>query len=194
MAKLAAPARSWCYPPVTKAARSMTLGDGSTIVIRPIQADDRDLLARMFDRLSAVARRARFRGRSESLTEEDLDYPTDEAQYRHDALVAVESQSHEAVGVARYVRLPGRRELAEVAVEVVEEWQGRGVATALLVELTERARSAGVERYSALVSRENGVMTDVLGRLGAEPLREDEDELEYVIDLESGGVAARLAR
>jgi RimJ/RimL family protein N-acetyltransferase len=172
----------------------MTLGDGSTIVIRPIHADDRELLARMFERLSHDARRARFRGRVETLTEEDLDYLTDVDQYRHDALVAVEAHSHEAVGVARYVRLPGRRELAEVAVEVVDEWQRRGVATALLVELTERARSAGVERYSALVSRENDVMTDVLARLGAEPLREDEDELEYVIDLESGGVAARLAR
>ena len=172
----------------------MTLGDGATIVIRPIQADDRDLLARMFDRLSHDARRARFRGRIESLTEEDLDYLTDVDQYRHDALVAVESQSHEAVGVARYVRLPGKRELAEVAVEVVEDWQGRGVATALLIELTERARSAGIERYSAIVSRDNGVMTDVLRRVGAEPLREDEDEVEYVVDLASIGVADRLAR
>jgi len=172
----------------------MTLGDGSTIVIRPIQADDRDLLARMFDRLSDYARRARFRGRIESLTEEDLDYLTDVDQYRHDALVAVEAQSHEAVGVARYVRLPGRRELAEVAVEVVEEWQGRGVATALLVELTERARSAGVERYSAIVSRENQLMANLLDRLGAEPLREDDDEVEYEIDLAGSGVAARLGR
>jgi RimJ/RimL family protein N-acetyltransferase len=172
----------------------MTLGDGSTIVIRPIQADDRELLARMFDRLSDVARRARFRGRIESLTEEDLDYLTDVDQYRHDALVAVESQSHEAVGVARYVRLPGRRELAEVAVEVVEEWQGRGVATALLIELTERARSAGVEHYSAIVSRDNSLMTNLLARLGAEPLREDDDEVEYVIDLAGSGVAERLAR
>ena len=172
----------------------MTLGDGSTIVIRPIQADDRDLLAGMFDRLSGDARRRRFRGRIEVLTEEDLDYLTDVDQYRHDALVAVESQSHEAVGVARYVRLPGRRELAEVAVEVVEEWQGRGVATALLIELTERARSAGVERYSAIVSRENSLMTSLLDRLGAEPLREDDDEVEYEIDLGGSGVSARLAR
>src|SRR5947207_4664951 len=174
-----------------KAPRSIALDDGSSVLIRPIHGDDRDLLARMFDRLSEEARNARFRGRVDTLSDEDLDYLTDVDQVRHDALVAIDLGRHEAVGVARYVRLPGRRELAEVAVEVVDEWQRRGVATALLLELTDRARGAGVQRYSALVSRENGVMTDVLSRLGAEPLREDEDELEYVIDLESGGVAAR---
>src|SRR5437763_8527886 len=147
---LAGRAATWCYPAVTKAARSITLDDGSSIVIRPIQAGDRDLLARMFERLGHEARRARFRGRVESLSEEDLDYLTDVDQYRHDALVAVDASTHEGVGVARYVRLPGRRELAEVAVEVADDWRRRGLATTLLIELTERARSAGVERYSAI--------------------------------------------
>src|SRR3954468_18340458 len=148
-----------------KANRSVTLTDGTTVVIRPVHEEDRDLLARMFERLSHDARRNRFRGRVDTLTEEDLDYLTDIDGYRHDALVAIELGKHEAVGVARYVRLPGRRELAEVAVEVVDEWQRRGVATALLLELTERARAAGVEQYSALVTPDNEVMTDVLERL-----------------------------
>jgi RimJ/RimL family protein N-acetyltransferase len=177
-----------------KALRSITLDDGSTILIRPIQAEDRSLLSRMFDRLSDGSRAARFRGRIDTLSEEDLDYLTDVDQYRHDALVAIDLGEHEAVGVARYVRLPGRRELAEVAVEVVDEWQRRGVATALLLELTERARAAGVEEYSAVVGRDNEVMNDVLERLGAEPLRELEEGVEYVVDLESEPVASRLRR
>lgn len=177
-----------------KANRSTTLNDGSTILIRPVHEGDRDLLARMFERLSHEARRSRFRGRIDTLTEEDLDYLTDVDGYRHDALVAIEPGDHEAVGVARYVRLPGRRELAEVAVEVVDEWQRRGVATALLLDLTERARAAGVEEYSALVARENEVMSDVLHRLGAEPLRESEDGVEWVIDLSSERVADRIRR
>src|SRR4051794_24836045 len=40
-----------------KANRSISLGDGSTIVIRPVHEDDRDLLARMFERLSHDSRR-----------------------------------------------------------------------------------------------------------------------------------------
>src|SRR4051812_47137899 len=100
-----------------KANRSITLNDGSTIVIRPVHEEDRKLLGRMFERLSHDSRRNRFRARIETLTEEDLDYLPDVDGYRHDALVAIEPGEHEAVGVARFVRLPGRRELAEVAVE-----------------------------------------------------------------------------
>ena len=173
--------------------RTLTL-NGSRLLIRPIQSDDRDLLARMFDRLSADSRRARFRGRDDVLSEEDLDYLTDVDEYRHDALVAIDSESHEAVGVARYVRLPGRRELAEVAVEVADDWHRRGVGTALLVELTARARAAGVTQYNAVVSLDNEVMLDVLERLGAEFIREGEDGAEYSIDLGSEAVAERLRR
>jgi RimJ/RimL family protein N-acetyltransferase len=81
-----------------------------------------------------------------------------------------------------------------VAVEVVDDWQRRGVATALLVELTARARAAGVREYSAIVSPDNEVMVDVLGRLGAEFLRDGDDGAEYVIDLAGEGVAERLRR
>src|SRR3954447_16775967 len=177
-----------------KANRSVTLTDGTTIVIRPVHEDDRDLLARMFERLSHDARRNRFRGRVDTLTEEDLDYLTDIDGYRHDALVAIELGEHEAVGVARFVRLPGRRELAEVAVEVVDEWQRRGVATALLLELTERARAAGVSEYTAIVSPDNEVMVDVLGRLGAEFVRDGDEGAEYLIDLAGEGITERLRR
>ena len=48
---------------------------------------------------------------------------------------------------------------AEVAVTVVDDWQGRGAATALLESLVERAREEGVERFVALVMSEN---TDAL--------------------------------
>jgi RimJ/RimL family protein N-acetyltransferase len=177
-----------------KAPRSIALDDGSSVLIRPIHGEDRDLLARMFGRLSESAREARFRGRVDTLTDEDLDYLTDVDQYRHDALVAIDVRRHEAVGVARYVRLPGRRELAEVAVEVIDDWQRRGVATALLLELTERARAAGVEQYSALVAPDNEVMNEMLERLGAEPVRQAEEGVEYLIDLGSPAVAARLTR
>ena len=172
----------------------MTLSDGATVVIRPVYRDDGPLLARMFERLSEQSRRARFLGPSDALSEEDLDYLTDVDQYRHDALVAIDPTTHEAVGIARYVRLPGRRELAEVAVEVIDDWQRRGVATALLVELTERARAAGIREYSALVAHNNRLMHDVLTRLGAEPVGEVDDGIEYLVDLGGEGVTARLRR
>ena len=40
--------------------------------------------------------------------------------------------------MARYVRLPESPEVAEVAVAVADDWQGRGLGAALLEQLAER--------------------------------------------------------
>ena len=56
--------------------------------------------------------------------------------------------------MARYVR-GAEPELAEVSVVVGDPWQRRGVATALLEHLVERARAAGITHFVALVMDEN---------------------------------------
>src|SRR5436305_376033 len=45
--------------------RQVTLDDGSTILVRPLRRDDRELLRRTFERLSAQSRRTRFQGPSD---------------------------------------------------------------------------------------------------------------------------------
>ena len=63
-------------------------------------------------------------------------------------MIAFEPDGEVPLGVARFVRRdePGT---AEVAVTVVDDWQGRGVATALL----ERLTSAPAPRASNASSR-----------------------------------------
>jgi GNAT superfamily N-acetyltransferase len=73
----------------------------------------------------------------------------------------------EAVGVARYVRDPARPDAAEVAVSVVDDWQGRGLGTLLLEGITMRAREEGVDTFTALMLAGNRQMMDLLERLGA---------------------------
>ncbi len=60
------------------------------------------------------------------------------------------TELEELVGVARYVRDPDEPKQAEVAVTVQDEWQGRGVGTALLSMLARRARDNGVERFTGV--------------------------------------------
>jgi len=74
--------------------------------------------------------------------------------------------SGEGVGVARFVRT-GPRNNAEVAVTVVDDWQGRGLGTILLELLAERAREEGIETFSALLLTANTEMLDLLRRLGS---------------------------
>ena len=82
------------------------------------------------------------------------------------ALVVLD-ENHEGVpvGVARMVRYPDQPDAADVAVTVLDQWQGRGVATALLEELMRR-RPEGVTRLVTVVAEDNPASVAMLRRLG----------------------------
>lgn len=69
------------------------------------------------------------------------------------------------VGVARMIRYEHEPTAADVAVTVIDEWQGRGVATALLAELV-RERPRGVTHVVTTVEADNEASLAMLARLG----------------------------
>jgi GNAT superfamily N-acetyltransferase len=71
------------------------------------------------------------------------------------------------VGVARFVREPGRPEVAEAAVTVVDAWQGRGLGRVLLSRLAGRAREEGVREFTATLLTDNRAMLSLFRELGA---------------------------
>ena len=98
------------------------------------------------------------------------------------------------MGVARFVRATPESSVAEVAVTVADEWQGRGLGTLLLEELNERARAEGIERYTALVSGENRAGVALLQRLGAR-IRQDSlgsGAVEYEVEIANRGLSSSL--
>lgn len=173
---------------------SVQLRDESTVSIRPIEPDDGDRLREVWEGMSELSRRRRFlvAGNGE-ISDEDLRYLVDVDHRRHEALLALDGDGR-AVAVARYVRTPGDRESAEVAVVVVDGWHRRGLATVLLDRLTARARENGIRHYTAIVSDDNDVVLGALERAGAERTGSSgEGELEFVIDVPSEGIGERLA-
>ena len=142
------------------------LRDGEPIVVRPIQPDDREELAAGVQRLSPESRYRRFFTPTSDLTESQLRYLTEVDHHDHEALVAVEPATGYGLGVARFVRSPSDPELAEVAVAVADSWQGRGVASALLTHLAERARAEGIRRFSAEILADNRPMLELIDDLG----------------------------
>ena len=72
----------------------------------------------------------------------------------HVALVAVSGRG-EPVGIARLIRDPLRSHEAEIAFEVVDAWQRRGVGRLLLTALADLAEPLGVRRVHALALPEN---------------------------------------
>jgi RimJ/RimL family protein N-acetyltransferase len=142
----------------------VTLRDGSSVLIRPIGRDDREPLRAGFERLSDRSRYLRFQSPVAGLTERQLTYLTDVDHHDHEALVAIDAETGEGVGVARFVRVSGA--VAECAITVADDWQQRGVATALLDRLVDRAREEGVTRFTALLLAENRDALRLLERLG----------------------------
>ena len=71
------------------------------------------------------------------------------------------------MGIARYVRDADEPQAAEIAVTIVDDWQGRGLGTELLSRLSDRARQAGIRRFTALVAADNAAMAGLLRKLGA---------------------------
>jgi GNAT superfamily N-acetyltransferase len=104
---------------------------------------------------------------------------------RHEALIAVDPESGQSFGTARYVRRQEDPETAEFAVGVGDRWMRIGLGTALLTALAERARAAGIVRFTGLVHGENVAIMRLIAKLaGAYETRSaGQGALEVVVDL-----------
>jgi RimJ/RimL family protein N-acetyltransferase len=169
------------------------LRDGEQILIRPIRPEDREELAAGMERLSPESRYRRFFTPTSGLTASELSYLTEVDHHDHEALVALEPATEHGIGVARFVRSPQDPELAEVAVAVADSWQNRGVATALLARLAERAREEGVRRFSAEILADNRPMLELIEELGDVTARRlDQGSVEVELELPPEGLGATL--
>jgi GNAT superfamily N-acetyltransferase len=127
------------------------LGDGTRALLRLIRPNDKEALRRGFERLSTSSRYLRFFMSKPCLTDDELHYLVNVDNVDHLALVAATLETpaeEEGLGVARYVRLAGRPQVAEAAVTVVDHAQGKGLASLLLTRLAAAARERGVERFT----------------------------------------------
>src|SRR5579884_2031299 len=136
-------------------SQTETLRDGRTVVISRLTAEDTQLLADAFERLSEESRRLRFLAPKAHLSLAELRYLTDVDGHRHEALGATDPATGEGVAIARFVRDPEDPGRAEVAITVADDWQRRGLGKIMLSRLVDRARSEGVQRFTALVSTDN---------------------------------------
>jgi RimJ/RimL family protein N-acetyltransferase len=158
--------------------------DGATLVMRPIEATDKGALENGFNRLSDESRYRRFFAPLNRLSPMDLRYLTEVDHHDHEAIIAFEPDTGETVGVARFVRSPDPA-IAEVAVTVVDDWQGRGAATAMLEALVKRAHEEGISHFVAIILEENDEAIELFEHLAAndpEPERKD-GNIELLIEL-----------
>jgi RimJ/RimL family protein N-acetyltransferase len=120
----------------------------------------------MFERLSEASRTQRFLGPKPMLSDRDLARFVDVDHVEHEALAAIDTVDGAIIGVARYVSSSSRADVAEIACEVVDEWQGRGVGHQLAARLIERGLSNSIHRLTARTFSDNVAALALLRRFG----------------------------
>jgi GNAT superfamily N-acetyltransferase len=157
---------------------TVRLKDGTSVLVRPVRPDDRELFVAGFERMSEESRYRRFMGHKRKLSDRELDFFTRLDHELHEAIGAIDVASGEGVAVARMHRHADDPRVAEAAVTVVDDWQGRGVGGLLLNRLVERARQLGVEHFDASLFTSNKAMLALFERLGCmKSHREDYETL-----------------
>jgi RimJ/RimL family protein N-acetyltransferase len=156
--------------------------DGSCVRIRQLHRGDRGLWQQGFEHLGAESRYRRFLSPTPQASDRMVRALTELDHRDHDAVIAIDA-SGEGIGVARYARDPSRPDFAELALTIVDEWQGLGVGTLLLGALCGRAREEGVATFTAVMLASNREMMNALQRLG--PVR--------VVDRQAGTVEVEVA-
>ena len=174
--------------------RPVVLRDGSAVLIRQVRSTDAPLLADGFGRLSAASRQMRFLGVKKELSAAELRYFTDVDHHDHEALGALDLAGGHGVGIARYVRDADDPQAAEIAVTIVDDWQGRGLGTELLAQLSDRARQEGIRRFTALADAGNVAVAALLRNAGAHLVRHGRGTVEYEITLTSGATRSPEGR
>ncbi len=148
-------------------AFDIALRDGRSLTVRRADPGDERPLCALYDRLDATDRALRFFSAGADLRRMARDAVCDAPGGRRD-LVAVAPDGDELVAHACWVR--SGPATAEVAFVVDRALRGEGVATALLALLAHDARTAGIDRLTAVVLSENRPMLEVFRDSGFEPV------------------------
>jgi GNAT superfamily N-acetyltransferase len=140
------------------------------VVLRTVRSSDKELLREGFQRLSPQSRYLRFHGVKTELSDGELRYLTEVDGVRHFALGAIQvgPDGEHGVGVARLVQLPAEPGVADAAITVIDELQGKGLGTLLFQRLVAAAAERGIERVRAAVLGSNQAMQELVHKLAGD--------------------------
>ncbi len=132
--------------------RAFDLPHGPTILVRPLEDGDVDMVVAVFGRLGEESRRRRFNAAKPCLSDAELEQLA-RVDASHHVLVAWVVGDPAPAGLAQLARTS--RDSAEIAFVVADEHQHRGIGSALTRMLLDDARAAGITEITAQASGEN---------------------------------------
>ena len=149
----------------------VVLRDGGTAHLRPITPADADALSRMHEAQSPESVYLRFFAPLPRLPKRDLDRFVNVDHHYRVALIMLIGD--DIIGVGRFDKISDTE--AEVAFNIADAHQGRGVGSILLEHLAAAAREGGIQRFTAEVLPQNRSMLQVFQAAGYEVSRGFDD-------------------
>jgi ribosomal protein S18 acetylase RimI-like enzyme len=150
------------------------------LTIRPLRNGDTSTVDALFARLGSRSRARRFCGAKPRLSGAEL-ATLAHVDETHHVLVAYVDGDAQPAGMARLVRDGAS---GEIAFEVADEHQGRGIGSVLARELAADARAAGITELVATVCGDNQPVVSLLERLSrSRDVRWRGGEREFVLSL-----------
>lgn len=164
------------------------LSDGSHVLIRPLQATDRQREFAFIKNLSPQSRHFRFLVTMVEPSEPLLDQLMDLDNRQRMAYVALHMEDGvlTEIGVARYAAIDGQVQ-CESAVVVADQWQRKGLGTTLMTHLIEAARSNGFQQMISMDAASNSHMRHLADALGFVARQDPLDATQVVYELTLGG-------
>ena len=158
-----------------------TLSDQRKVLIRPMNPGDADAEREFITALSPQSRRYRFQEQIREPSQEMIAKLVDVDHINDEAFVALSEDSADTriVGVSRYAVCTDPLQ-CEIAVTVLDDWQGHGLGTLLMHRLIDAARERGIKRMVSLDFAENREMAHLAHHLGFVSQSDPDDRAQVV--------------
>ena len=163
--------------------QEVVLGDGRSVLIRPIRPSDAPELAEAIRTADPDTLRRRFVGGPPRLSAALLEHLTVVDYVHRFALVAVDPLTGRGVAIARYE--PAGPGTAEIAVAVSPAWRCAGLATVLILLLAKAAAERGIHTFSASYlagNRPIAALVQQAGGLGTQVIKQGIAEFTLALD------------
>ncbi len=174
------------------------LDDGTPVSLRHIRPEDAAELRRGFDRLSPSSRYRRFLGSVASLSDKTLHHLTHVDGRDHVAIVAVSraagTGAETGLGIGRFVRTAEDPKVAEAALTVIDDMQGKGLGRVLGIALARAALERGVTRFRGEILTDNAPVRQLLAEVGALVRPGEDGSLVFDVELGPEDGPAAMAR
>jgi GNAT superfamily N-acetyltransferase len=138
---------------LARLARSAKRSSKARLGFRALEPTDMHRLADLYAGLSPRSRFLRFMSPIHHLPDRALEHLANIDHYRHEAIGAFDRDG--LVGSAHWFRSEAHPRQADLAIEVADNYQRRGVGSQLLRLLARRARARGIGVFGATLLAEN---------------------------------------